>query len=102
MGMYIGITGWIADRKRGQQLAQDVAAIPMDRLMIETDAPFLLPRNTPSWITTHQPDGFSRNEPSFLHYVAKKLAECMSVSYEELCRVTTENAYRFFRIEVSI
>ncbi|CAF4971165.1 unnamed protein product, partial [Rotaria socialis] len=47
LNLYIGITGWVCDDRRGKDLAKLIPHIPLDRLLIETDAPFLLPRNMP-------------------------------------------------------
>src|SRR6478672_10795720 len=64
LNLYIGITGWVCDDRRGKDLAKLIPHIPLDRLLIETDAPFLLPRNIPKpWP--------SNNEPSYLPYVVK-------------------------------
>ena len=88
-GCYIGITGWVTDPRRGRELLELVPLIPLDRLMIETDAPFLTPFNMP----------FARprtNEPCLLPYVALKLAEAYQVSPQVICQRTAENARRFF------
>jgi TatD DNase family protein len=93
LNLYIGITGWICDERRGKDLAKLIPHIPLDRLLIETDAPFLLPRNMPRpW-----PDN---NEPSYLPYVVKKLAECYSVSTDEIAQYTTENAKKLFSLQI--
>ena len=69
MGLYIGITGWICDERRGAHLKSIVDRIPLDRLMIETDAPYLLPRSL-------RPKPRSRrNEPAFLAEVLRVVAE---------------------------
>lgn len=54
-GWYIGITGWVCDEKRGKELQKIVSSIPLDRLMIETDAPFLAP-----WYAVYFSDTFTR------------------------------------------
>ncbi len=90
MGLYIGITGWICDERRGLHLREFVSQIPDDRIMIETDAPYLLPRDL-------KPRPKSRrNEPMYLPHVLKAVAECSGRSVQELARLTTENANRFF------
>lgn len=91
-GYYIGITGWITDKKRGKDLFECVKYIPLDKLMVETDAPFLTPHNVKK-----RPH---RNEPSLLPYVVKAIAEAYGVSAEEIAHHTTENAKRFFGIEL--
>lgn len=68
MDCYIGITGWLCDQRRGQALRDLVGFIPRERLLIETDAPYLTPHNLPE-----KPRG-NRNEPAFLPYVLTRLA----------------------------
>ena len=90
MGLWIGITGWICDERRGKHLHDIVADVPDDRLMIETDAPYLLPR-------TIQPKPQTRrNEPAYLTEVLRVVAEARGQSEEHVARITTENAVRFF------
>ncbi len=90
MGLYVGITGWICDERRGQHLHDIVSVIPDDRLLIETDSPYLLPRNI-------RPKPRSRrNEPAFLPYVLQTVAEARGQSVEHVAEVTTNNAIRFF------
>lgn len=93
MGLYIGITGWICDERRGQHLHNIVSVIPDDRLLIETDAPYLLPRNI-------RPRPKSRrNEPAFLPYVLQTVAEARGQSVEHVAEITTHNAIRFFDLD---
>jgi TatD DNase family protein len=90
MGLYVGITGWICDERRGQHLHDIVSVIPDDRLLIETDAPYLLPR-------TIQPKPRTRrNEPAYLVEVLKTVAEARGQSIERVAEITTGNADRFF------
>jgi len=90
MGLYIGITGWICDERRGLHLRDIVSAVPDDRLMIETDAPYLLPR------TLRPKPGTRRNEPAFLTEVLRIVAEARDQSEQHVAMVTTANAKRFF------
>jgi len=93
MGLWIGITGWICDERRGAHLHDIVSVIPDDRLLIETDAPYLLPR-------TIQPRPKSRrNEPAFLPEVLKAVAEARDQTEEHVAKVTTENAMHFFDLD---
>ncbi len=92
MGLHIGITGWICDERRGLHLRELVKAIPLDRLMIETDAPFLTPRSMPM----KPKDG--RNEPAFLTHVLKTLADCLGKPVEVVALETTRTTIEFFRI----
>ncbi|MXY54088.1 MAG: hydrolase TatD [Gammaproteobacteria bacterium] len=89
-GWHIGITGWVCDERRGVELQGLVADIPRERLMLETDAPWLLPRTM-----SPRPKG-RRNEPAFLPWVARKVAECRGESFEEVAAYTSDNARRFF------
>ena len=91
-GCYIGITGWVCDPQRGDELRRMVSDIPDDRLLIETDAPYLLPKNM------REKPRNRRNEPAFLKYVVQQLAITRGQSDEEIRRLTTENAIRLFRI----
>ncbi len=90
MGLWIGITGWICDERRGKHLHDIVGDVPDDRLMIETDAPYLLPRSIEPKPKTR------RNEPAYLAEVLRVVAEARGQSEEHVARVTTENAVRFF------
>jgi TatD DNase family protein len=93
MGLYLGITGWICDERRGTHLRELVRDIPADRLMIETDAPFLLPRSMPA----KPKDG--RNEPAFLTHVLETVAQCLGKPAAEVAEMTTKTAKEFFRIQ---
>ena len=92
MGLYIGITGWICDERRGKHLHDIVHIIPDDRLLIETDSPYLLPR------TIEPKPKTRRNEPMYLTEVLKVVAEGRGQSEEHVARITTENARRFFNL----
>jgi TatD DNase family protein len=92
LGLYIGITGWICDERRGMHLRELVREVPLDRLMIETDAPFLLPRSMPS----KPKDG--RNEPAFLPYVLQAVADCLGKPPAAIAEATTATAREFFRL----
>ncbi|MBO9489974.1 YchF/TatD family DNA exonuclease [Endozoicomonas sp. G2_1] len=91
-GMYIGITGWLCDKKRGQALRDIVAKIPLERLMIETDAPYLTPQNI-----RPKPKS-SRNEPAYLPYVVDMIAECTDYSAEQIISHSNQNAARVFNL----
>jgi TatD DNase family protein len=89
---HIGITGWICDERRGTHLLELARRIPADRLLIETDAPYLLPR------TIKPAPKHRRNEPSFLPAVLTRIAEARSDDQAALAAQTTLNARRFFRL----
>jgi TatD DNase family protein len=90
LDLYIGITGWICDERRGLHLQRLVADIPLDRLLVETDAPYLLPRDL-------EPKPRSRrNEPRFLPHVVRAIARHRPERFEALADATTRNASRLF------
>jgi TatD DNase family protein len=89
-GYNIGITGWICDERRGQHLRALVKQIDRTRLLVETDAPFLTPRD----LRPKPAEG--RNEPAFLPHVLRTIAVCRGEAPEELAAATTANARRVF------
>ena len=91
MGFYIGITGWICDDRRGKELREAVRHLPADRVMIETDAPYLTPKNVKGLGNV--------NVPQNIRYVAAELAKHMKISEEELVKQACENTKRFFGLE---
>ncbi len=93
LDLHIGITGWICDERRGRHLRTLVRDIPRDRLMLETDAPYLLPRDLEPLPRDR------RNEPAFLPHVGRTVAACLGMDVEELARTTTATARAFFRLE---
>ncbi len=90
---HIGITGWICDERRGRHLLAIVPTIPPDRLLLETDAPYLLPRTVPK---AQQPRDGRRNEPGFLPYVVQTVARACQRDASGVARQTADNARRFF------
>lgn len=92
LGLMIGITGWVCDERRGQDLQELVKEIPADRLLLETDAPWLLPRDLPS------PPKSKRNEPAFLPHIAARVAALRGESLESLAAQTTANAKQIFNL----
>ena len=94
LDMHIGVTGWICDERRGQSLQQAVKQIPLDRIMLETDAPYLLPRDLKT-----KPDKKNRNEPCFLPHIASVVANYMKVEEAQLVMATTDNSQSFFGIK---
>jgi TatD DNase family protein len=91
LDLYIGITGWICDERRGRHLREVVRQIPANRLLIETDAPYLMPRDLKPKPATR------RNEPMYLPHVAAAIADSRGESLEELAALTTRNALELFR-----
>ena len=94
-GFNIGITGWICDERRGTHLRALVKTIPADRLLVETDAPFLTPRD----LRPKPAEG--RNEPAFLPHIVRAIATCRGERPEALAAATTANARRIFNKLVS-
>lgn len=90
LDLYIGVTGWVCDERRGAELRAAVPQIPLDRLLIETDAPYLLPRDL-----TPKPPG-RRNEPQYLAHVLEGVAALMNRPVDLVARATTANAERLF------
>ena len=87
---FIGITGWICDERRGTHLVDCVKKIPTNRIMLETDAPYLVPRTLKP-----QPKN-RRNEPQFLPHILHAVAHARGESAEELAQASTQNACQFF------
>jgi TatD DNase family protein len=93
LGLHIGITGWICDERRGRHLLELVREIPAERLLLETDSPYLTPRDM-----RPQPRA-RRNEPAFLLHIAKAVAAARGRPLEEVAAQTTRNAIAFFGLD---
>lgn len=91
-GWHIGITGWLCDERRGAHLRELVPHIPAQRLMIETDAPYLLPR------TVRPAPSHRRNEPMYLAHIVDELARDRREAVEDTAAATTATARAFFRL----
>lgn len=89
---HIGITGWICDERRGQHLIDIIQHIPANRLMIETDAPYLLPRDL-----EHKPSN-RRNEPMYLPHILQAVATILQKPAAQVAAETTQNARRFYAL----
>ncbi len=90
LGLHIGITGWICDERRGLQLKQLVHEIPADRLLLETDGPYLVPRDL------KPPPHGRRNEPAFLPHIAAAVAACRGETLEACAEQATSATRRLF------
>lgn len=88
LDLHIGITGWLCDERRGQHLQEVVRVIPHNRLMIETDAPYLAPRD-------YRPK-ISRNEPKYLPHILQALARCRDEQPEALAAALLTTTQQFF------
>lgn len=95
MDLHIGITGWICDERRGHHLHEIVDRIPLNRLMLETDAPYLMPRDYPKKKALHSS---RRNEPCTLPHTAQRVAQCMGVSEASLMQSAYDTSRAFFRL----
>ncbi len=92
LGLYIGITGWLCDERRALDLQEAAKYIPLDRIMVETDSPYLFPR-------TITPKPKSRtNVPANLPWVVKQLATLLDMKADMIAETTTRNAKAFFNL----
>ncbi len=94
LGLYIGVTGWLCDPARGDSLRRAVPAIPLDRLLIETDAPYLLPKDL-----TDKPRN-RRNEPRYLVHVLAAIAALRPETIDEIACATRDNTVRLFNLRL--
>ena len=92
LDLHVGVTGWVCDERRGAELRAAVPLIPLDRLLVETDAPYLLPRDLAP------PPRGRRNEPQFLAHVLERVAALREQPVDVVARATTANAERLFRL----
>ena len=90
LGAYIGLTGWICDAKRNIDLRQSIKNIPIEKMMIETDSPYLIPKNL-----LNKPKK-NINEPKYLPHIANEICELTGYELEELKLATSKNAINFF------
>jgi TatD DNase family protein len=95
LDLYVGITGWICDERRGRHLLDLVKEVPRERLLLETDSPYLTPRDLKP-----QPRA-RRNEPAFLPHIARTVARALGRPVEELAADATRNALRLFGLSES-
>ena len=90
LGAYIGLTGWICDAKRNIDLRKSIKNIPIEKMMIETDSPYLIPKNL-----INKPKK-NINEPKYLPHIANEICELTGYELEELKLATSNNAIDFF------
>jgi TatD DNase family protein len=93
LDLAIGITGWVCDERRGSELRAAVPRIPRDRLLLETDAPYLLPRDLAP------PPKSRRNEPAYLPHIAATVAALRGESLASVAAASTQNAVRLFGLD---
>ncbi|TSC76862.1 MAG: TatD DNase family protein [Parcubacteria group bacterium Gr01-1014_31] len=89
LGLYVGITGIITFEKRSEQLRRVAAAVPLERLVVETDSPYLAPQSYRG----------KRNQPQYVAHVVEEIARCKGVSAAVAAEQTSENARRLFGIK---
>lgn len=89
MGFYLGISGWITDDRRNSDLLDAIRYIPKDRIIAETDSPFLLPKNMPYKAKF--------NEPQYLSFVIQRLADLLNTNIEEVKAITQKNTETLFK-----
>ena len=87
IGFYIGIGG-VVTYKNARKLVEVAEAIPIEKIVLETDCPYLAP----------SPFRGKRNNSSYIEFVAEKIAEIKGISYEKVCEITTENAKKLYDI----
>lgn len=92
LDLYIGITGWVCDERRGELLQQLVKEIPADRLLLETDAPYLTPRDY-----RPKPKG-GRNSPALLPHIGKTVARLRGEDWQAVQHHSSENARQLFQL----
>jgi len=88
---YIGVTGWICDEKRNVELRKTIKNIPLEKLMIETDCPYLIPKNLPN-----KPKN-NRNEPINLDHIVNEIAVLMEIDIDSLRKQTFKNTINYFK-----
>jgi TatD DNase family protein len=90
LGLYIGITGWICDERRGSELQEAIKYIPKNRILIETDSPYLLPRSL-----RPRP---KKNHPKLLPHIASQAASYAAIEEAELIKITIQNTKQLFNL----
>ena len=92
LGSYIGLTGWICDERRNKELRASIKNIPLEKLMIETDAPYLIPRNLKPRPSKNI------NLPKYLPHIAAEISSLTNYSISEIATETYNNAIKFFNL----
>jgi TatD DNase family protein len=94
LDLYIGITGWVCDLKRGQALRKAIKSLPLDRVLLETDAPYLRPKG----LANNRKVDKGNNEPAYLPHIAAEVATLMTTDIETLEITCEANAQKLFNI----
>ncbi len=90
LGLHVGITGWLLDERRNEAIQQAVKSLPLDRLLLETDAPYLTPRNI-----RPRP---KRNHPKYLSYIAAEIARIKDLDVSQVIEATNQNTRTLFSV----
>ncbi|MFT5838175.1 MAG: TatD DNase family protein [Flavobacteriales bacterium] len=94
LDLYIGITGWVCDLKRGQALRDAIKSLPLNRILLETDAPYLRPKG----LANNRKIDHGNNEPAYLPYVAGEVATLMATDIKTLQLASQANTQTLFNI----
>ncbi|MGK0268068.1 MAG: TatD DNase family protein, partial [Paraglaciecola sp.] len=94
LGLYIGITGWICDLNRGQALRHAIKSLPLDKILLETDAPYLRPKG----LANNRKVDNGNNEPAYLPYIAREVAGLMETDIKVLQLASQMNTQALFNI----
>jgi len=93
--LYIGITGWVCDLRRGQSLREAVKSLPLNRILLETDAPYLRPKG----LANNRRIDNGNNEPAYLPFIAKEVANLMVTDITTLQAASQTNTQTLFSIQ---
>lgn len=95
LDLYVGITGWVCDLNRGQALREAIKALPLNRILLETDAPYLRPKG----LANNRKVDNGNNEPAYLPYIAAEVANLMSIDSQSLLLACQHNTQALFKID---
>jgi len=95
LGLYIGITGWVCDLRRGKSLREAVKSLPLNRILLETDAPYLRPKG----LANNRRIDNGNNEPAYLPFIAKEVANLMVTDITTLQAASQTNTQTLFSIQ---
>ena len=96
LDLYIGITGWVCDLKRGQTLREAVKSLPLNRVLLETDAPYLRPKG----LANNRKVDSGNNEPAYLPFIAQEVASLMATDIKTLQLASQTNTQALFNISI--
>jgi len=99
MGFYIGFNGIIFKKIDGINFEENIKATPIEKILIETDCPYLMPSAARRSFREGGQNQEDRNEPLNVKYVAEKIAQIKNLSFEQVAEITTKNARQLFKLE---